>query len=128
MYERILVAIDHSPATARVLAAARDLALLSQGEVWVVHVREHQGGGRAGVIAAETIDEAHDAADASVAELTSAGVKAHADIRYAFKATPPARSPTAPGPTTPGLSSWARAAGVTSRALCWAARRTRSST
>jgi|ERR1700722_12349319 nucleotide-binding universal stress UspA family protein len=84
MYERMVVAIDHSPATARVLAAARDLALLSQGEVWVVHVREHQGGGRAGVMAAETIDEAHDAADASVAELTSAGVKAHADIRYAF--------------------------------------------
>ena len=42
----MLVAIDHSPATARVLAAARDLAWLSQGEVWVVHVREHQGGGR----------------------------------------------------------------------------------
>ena len=59
MYERMLVAIDHSSATVRVLAAARDLALLSQGEVWVVHVREHQAAGRAGVMAAETIDEAH---------------------------------------------------------------------
>lgn len=84
MYERILVAIDHSPATERVLAAARDLARLSRGEVWVVHVREHQGGGRAGITAAETIDEAHLAADAAVAELADAGVKAQADIRYAF--------------------------------------------
>lgn len=84
MYERILVAIDHSPATERVLAAARDLAGLSQGQVWVVHVREHQAAGRAGVMASETIDEAHLAADAAVAELVAAGVKAQADIRYAF--------------------------------------------
>lgn len=84
MYDRMLVAIDHSPVAGRVLAAARDLALLSQGEVWVVHVREQHGGGRGGVMAAETIDEARNAADASVAELTSAGVKACADIRYAF--------------------------------------------
>ncbi len=84
MYERMVVAIDHSPATERVLAAARDLARLSQGQVWVVHVREHQGGGRGGVTSSETIDEAHLAADAAVTELTQAGVKAQADIRYAF--------------------------------------------
>jgi nucleotide-binding universal stress UspA family protein len=84
MYERILVAIDHSPAAERVLAAARDLAGLSQGQVWVVHVREHQAGGRAAVMASETIDEAHQAVDAAVAELVAAGVKAQADIRYAF--------------------------------------------
>jgi nucleotide-binding universal stress UspA family protein len=83
MYERILVAIDHSPATGRVLDAARDLARLSDGQVWVVHVREHQPG-RGGVIANETIDEAHQAADAAVAGLAGAGVKAQADIRYAF--------------------------------------------
>jgi len=84
MYERILVAIDHSPATARVLAAASDLARLSQGQIWVVHVREHQAAGRVGVMASETIDEAHLAADAAVGELVAAGVKAQADIRYAF--------------------------------------------
>ena len=85
MYERILVAIDHSPAAERVLAAARELGRLSGGEAWVVHVREHEGGGRGGVIAAETIDEAHRAVDAAVAELAGAGVDAHADIRYAFQ-------------------------------------------
>jgi nucleotide-binding universal stress UspA family protein len=84
MYERMVVAIDHSPATERVLAAACDLARLSRGQVWVVHVREHQGGGRGGVTASETIDEAHLAVDAAVTELTQAGVKAQADIRYAF--------------------------------------------
>lgn len=84
MYERMVVAIDHSPATGRVLTAARDLARLSQGQVWVVHVREHQGAGRGGVMASETIDEAHRAVDAAVAELAEAGVRAQPDIRYAL--------------------------------------------
>lgn len=84
MYERMVVAIDHSPATERAVAAARDLARLSQGQVWVVHVREHLPAGRGGVVTSETIDEAHRAVDAAVAELAEAGVKAQADIRYAF--------------------------------------------
>ena len=83
MYERMLVAIDNSPACERVIAAARELARLSVGEVWVVHVREQQATAR-GALAAETIDEAHRTADAAVAELAQAGVRAHADIRYAF--------------------------------------------
>ena len=33
MYDKILVAIDHSEASDRALLAARDLALLSKGEV-----------------------------------------------------------------------------------------------
>ena len=37
MFDRILVAIDHSEISDPALAAARDLALLSKGEVWVLH-------------------------------------------------------------------------------------------
>jgi nucleotide-binding universal stress UspA family protein len=42
MYEKLLVAVDHSQATERVLATARDLASLSSGEVWVLHLRERE--------------------------------------------------------------------------------------
>ena len=35
MYDKILVAVDHSEASDRALLAARDLALLSKGEVWI---------------------------------------------------------------------------------------------
>jgi nucleotide-binding universal stress UspA family protein len=49
MYEKLLVAVDHSPSTERVLAAARDLALLSSGEVWVLHLREREVMPRAGL-------------------------------------------------------------------------------
>lgn len=40
MYERILAAVDESPNAERVLAAARELAVLSNGEVLVFHVWE----------------------------------------------------------------------------------------
>jgi nucleotide-binding universal stress UspA family protein len=40
MYEKILVAIDDSEAAERVLAAAEELAQLSSGEVWLLHVWE----------------------------------------------------------------------------------------
>jgi nucleotide-binding universal stress UspA family protein len=42
MYEKLLVAVDHSKATEHVLSAARDLASLSAGEVWVLHLRERE--------------------------------------------------------------------------------------
>ena len=42
MYDKILVAIDHSPASDHALAAARDLATLSKGEVWVLHLAEKE--------------------------------------------------------------------------------------
>ena len=42
MYEKLLVAIDHSGAAKRVLAAARELATVSDGEVWVLHLRERE--------------------------------------------------------------------------------------
>jgi nucleotide-binding universal stress UspA family protein len=42
MYERIVAAIDDSPRAERVLAAAEELARLSTGEVFVLHVWERQ--------------------------------------------------------------------------------------
>ena len=85
MYERLLVAIDHSPITERVLAAARELARLSGGEVWVVHTRERDVISRAGgLMDIETTDEAQLAVDAAVATLAEAGVKAHGEVRHAI--------------------------------------------
>ncbi len=81
MYEKLLMAVDHSKSTERVLAAARDLALLSSGEVWVLHLREREVMPRAGLIATETSDEAQANVDAVVEELTEAGVKAHGVVR-----------------------------------------------
>ena len=81
MYEKLLVAVDHSDITERVLAAARDLALLSSGEVWVLHLREREIMPRAGLIATETRDDAQANVEAAVAELTEAGVKAHGIVR-----------------------------------------------
>jgi nucleotide-binding universal stress UspA family protein len=81
MYEKLLVAVDHSKVTERVLKAAKDLASLSGGEVWVLHLREHEILPRGGAIATETPDEAQTNVDAAVEELTRAGVKAHGEIR-----------------------------------------------
>jgi nucleotide-binding universal stress UspA family protein len=50
MYDRILVAVDHSEMSDRVVRAARDLAVLSKGEVWVLHLREREMGAKTGVL------------------------------------------------------------------------------
>jgi nucleotide-binding universal stress UspA family protein len=81
MYERLLVAIDHSDITERVLAAAQELAVLSKGEVWVLHLREREVIPRMGLVADETPDEASMAVQAAVDKLTGAGVKAHGEVR-----------------------------------------------
>jgi nucleotide-binding universal stress UspA family protein len=81
MYERLLVAVDHSKVTERVLSAARGLASLSGGEVWVLHLREREAMPRAGLIETESADEAQAEVDAAVEELTKAGVKAHGVVR-----------------------------------------------
>ena len=82
MYDRILVAVDHSEMSDRAVLAARDLALLSKGEVWVLHLREREMGAKTGVL---RIDETTEDADAQVAAsvevLTEAGVKAHGEGR-----------------------------------------------
>ena len=82
MYDKILVAVDHSEMSDRAVLAARDLAVLSKGEVWVLHLREREMGAKTGVL---RIDETTEDADAQVAAsvevLTEAGVKAHGEIR-----------------------------------------------
>jgi nucleotide-binding universal stress UspA family protein len=82
MYDKILVAVDQSPVSDRAVLAARDLALLSKGEVWVLHLRESEWGGKAGALPArETPAEADAEVAASVEILTQAGVKAHGMVK-----------------------------------------------
>jgi nucleotide-binding universal stress UspA family protein len=81
MYERLLVAVDHSDITERVLAAARDLAALSGSEVWVLHLREREAAPRVGMTVTETADEAQAELDSAVGELTKAGIKTHGVVR-----------------------------------------------
>jgi nucleotide-binding universal stress UspA family protein len=81
MYEKILVAIDHSEVTERVLAAARELALLSKGEVWVLHLREREVIPRMGLVATESDADIHAQVESAVASLTQAGISAHGEVR-----------------------------------------------
>jgi nucleotide-binding universal stress UspA family protein len=81
MFDKILVAVDHSEISDRALDAARDLALLSRGEVWVLHLREREVAVKTGVsLSDESMDEARAAVAAAVDKLTAAGVKAYGDV------------------------------------------------
>ena len=81
MFDKILVAVDHSEVSDRALDAARDLALLSKGEVWVLHLREREVAVKTGVsLSDESMDEARAAVAAAVDKLTAAGVKAYGDV------------------------------------------------
>lgn len=82
MYDRILVAVDHSKMSDRAVLAARDLAVLSKGEVWVLHLREREMGSKTGVLVPdETTDEAKAGVQSSIDVLTQAGVTAHGQVR-----------------------------------------------
>lgn len=82
MYDRILVAVDHSEMSDRAVIAARDLAALSKGEVWVLHLREREAGVKTGVLVPyESTGEGSAAVAASVEVLTQGGVKAHGEVR-----------------------------------------------
>jgi nucleotide-binding universal stress UspA family protein len=81
MYERVLVAVDHSEVAERVLAAARDLALLSKGEVWVLHLREREVIAQMGDVPSESATDAESPVAAAVEALTKAGVNAHGEVR-----------------------------------------------
>ncbi len=81
MYERVLVAIDHSEVAERALAAARDLALLSKGEVWVLHLREREVIAQMGDVPSESATDAESPVAAAVEALTKAGVNAHGEVR-----------------------------------------------
>jgi nucleotide-binding universal stress UspA family protein len=81
MYERIVAAVDHSGSTPRVLAAAGELARLSGGEVWVLHVRE-RAASKFSAPERETAEDARQEVDTAAAELARAGVKAHGETRH----------------------------------------------
>jgi nucleotide-binding universal stress UspA family protein len=82
MYDRILVAVDHSEMSQRAVLAARDLAVLSKGEVWVLHLREREVGVKTGALVSdEGTAEANAAVAESVEVLTQAGVTAHGEVR-----------------------------------------------
>jgi len=82
VYDKILVAVDHSEISDRAVIAARDLAALSHGEVWVLHLREREVGVKIGVLTVdETTEEANAEVAASVEVFTQAGVKAHGEVR-----------------------------------------------
>ncbi len=104
MYKSLLVAIDHSEITERVLGAASELASLSNGEVWVLHLREREVMPRAGLVASESTDEARASVDWG---------------------TLPARLSMTPGNETPTSSSWGQGDAVTWPGSCSAAPRTR---
>jgi nucleotide-binding universal stress UspA family protein len=81
MYERVLVAIDHSDVAQRALTAAKDLALLSKGEVWVLHLREREVIAQMGDVPSESAADADSPVAAAVEALTKAGVNAHGEVR-----------------------------------------------
>ena len=71
MYDKILVAVDHSEISDRAVLAARDLAVLSKGEVWVLHLREREVAVKTGMaMTTESADEANAAVSAAVEVLT----------------------------------------------------------
>jgi len=81
MYERLLVAVDHSEISGRALEAAQTLASMSNGEVWVLHLREREVIAQMGQVPSESDTEAKAAVDAAVEALTKAGITAHGEVR-----------------------------------------------
>jgi nucleotide-binding universal stress UspA family protein len=84
MYDRLLVAVDHSETAGRVVNAAREMAALSNGEVWVLHVREKEVVPRAGFLMLESAQDAQSTAEGAVRVLHDASIKAHHEVRTAI--------------------------------------------
>ena len=83
MYDRILLAVDRSEMSKRAVAAARDLARLSDGEVRVLHLRERETGIRKVSMTDETVADANAVVLSALEVLTAAGVKARGEVRNA---------------------------------------------
>ena len=84
MYDKLLVAVDHSAAAQRVIDAAREMAVLSDGEVWLLHVQEKEVMPRAGLYAIESDAEALSAVERAAQELSDAAIKTHYQVRTAI--------------------------------------------
>src|SRR5215510_510987 len=83
MYGTLLVAVDQSEVSDRVVAAPKDLALLSKDKVRVLHLREREFG-RMGLTPMEPEEEASDAVRRGVETLIQAGVDAQGEVRQAI--------------------------------------------
>ena len=81
MYDRLLVAIDHSEVSPRVIDAAKNLALLSKGKVWVLHLLEKEVIAQMGDVPSESDQEAAQPVRDGVSLLRQAGVDAEGEIR-----------------------------------------------
>ncbi len=81
MYERILVAVDHSGVADRVITATKALAEASTAKVWVLHLREREVIGRLGLVPTESDTEAATAVDGAVKDLADAGIDVSAEVR-----------------------------------------------
>jgi nucleotide-binding universal stress UspA family protein len=81
MYDRLLVAVDHSEISPRVIAAAKDLALLSKGKVWVLHLLEKEVYAQLGDVPSESDQEADQAVREGVDALRQAGVDTEGEVR-----------------------------------------------
>lgn len=81
MYERLLVAVDHSESSARALAAAQQLASAARSEVWVLHLREREVIARLDAVPSESDTEARDTVEEGVEKLRNAGIDAHGEVR-----------------------------------------------
>ena len=81
MYDRLLVAVDHSEVSPRVIAAAKELALLSKGKVWVLHLLEKEVYAQLGDVPSESDQEADQAVKEGVDALKQVGVDAEGEIR-----------------------------------------------
>ena len=75
------MAVDHSDVAERVINAAREMASLSNGEVWVLHLREMETMSRAGFVPIESGAEAQSIVEHAAKELHDSGVKAHYEVR-----------------------------------------------
>jgi nucleotide-binding universal stress UspA family protein len=81
MYDRILMAVDHSDVAERVINATREMASPSDAEVWVLHLREMEAMSRVGFVPIESDEEAQSIVEHGAEELHDAGVKAHYEAR-----------------------------------------------
>ena len=79
MYKRILAAVDESQAAERVLAVARDLALLSDGEVLVFHVWEGEPS-KYKACSVTSYEGAVEMVELAEKQLVSAGIRAASEV------------------------------------------------
>jgi len=88
MYEKILVAIDDSEMAERVLAAAEELAKLSSGEIWLLHVWEAEPAVYKS-LGARSFQDTLARLRVAAEKLAASGITAHAEVvanLYSFAA------------------------------------------